>query len=918
MSRPTSPQLVSIATTCETPPEAFYSNEPPSLFKEVLMKATRIEEKNNDPTALKRLVLQHKDDLLTKLSQQGQNFLHFLASKSAFDMSTYEGFAVQKLVARIIYLANGLELLLAVDNNDNTPLHTAVQYGNHNFLSAVSGSPSQPRTLEKISQALERGKGRWALGRTRSTFLHEAIASRSLLRNEKLILALIALVPNAMLRAKELQGQTPLHLAVQYSMCIPERVAVVKALIARKPSVLEIIDNKKRSVYQYHILSKAESQNNVASSMMSEDLDVTEAAKEIRDELILSSMRTMSCQVAQRCLHAAKEKEKELWFDYMPGRSTDTTYEEFKKRWSDYDFEATLKYVSIANIKFKRDEGSSQVKNPSRDDATHIIRWLLTHKRVKRILNVTVDDMGSNYHSNDSIEKALKGAKVEVLEWKRPDLCPATIFKIGSNLRVLHLHWGGNNAILRAWSEAEGLPMLAQYGNLEQIYIIRPKPKGSPDLPSPSSEQEKQFNARLLSNWKLAVSDGPVTPSTLSPDSTLIASTQSEGGKSSQDGLRSLANQSQTTSRAKVTAKPPKITFIDEKASVESAIGGNGHTGERDQHRWIECMEEFTKAFLYIRQPQDSIPVTVALIDDGVDTTNRLLQGKTYYGRSFAFNDSGKRNYPYWQSDSDHGTIMASFIRKLCPTANIYIIKVATRQGRQNSNTLTIDVPSAVEAINHAVDRRVKIISMSWSVKRPTNEGERQKFNNAVQRAVDHNIIMLCASSDQGERGNDETYPHDANRANIIRIGAATATGNNAEYVNKNNIDFLFPGHEIFLKGSKPETELGDVHKGSSVATAIAAGLAALILECIRLSYVWMSKPENCGSMEMITDRDLARTDSKRMIAMFKGIGMSESRYIWVWEMFTASISQKIIDEGSDGKYAIVANLTNLLLKNRL
>jgi hypothetical protein len=138
------------------------------------------------------------------------------------------------------------------------------------------------------------------------------------------------------------------------------------------------------------------------------------------------------------------------------------TYEEFKKRWSDYDFEATLKYVSIANIKFKRDKSVSQVTKQSRDDATHIIRWLLTHKKVKRILNVTVDDMGSNYHSNESIEKALKGAKVEILDWKRPDLCPATIFKIGSNLRELHLHWGGNNAILRAWSEAEGLPMLAQ------------------------------------------------------------------------------------------------------------------------------------------------------------------------------------------------------------------------------------------------------------------------------------------------------------------------------------------------------------------------------------------------------------------------------------------------------------------------
>lgn len=79
----------------------------------------------------------------------------------------------------------------------------------------------------------------------------------------------------------------------------------------------------------------------------------------------------------------------------MPARPTDTAYEEFKQRWSDYEFEATLKYVSITNIKFKRDKGVSQVTKQSRDDSTHIIRWLPTHKNVKRFLNVTVVDMGS-------------------------------------------------------------------------------------------------------------------------------------------------------------------------------------------------------------------------------------------------------------------------------------------------------------------------------------------------------------------------------------------------------------------------------------------------------------------------------------------------------------------------------------------
>lgn len=151
------------------------------------------------------------------------------------------------------------------------------------------------------------------------------------------------------------------------------------------------------------------------------------------------------------------------------------TFAEFKSHWDMLDFEMVLKYVSIANIKFKLDKGFDRVVRQSRDDAKHILLWLLKEKNVDRILHVIVDDISPNYHSNESIEQALEMANVEILDWRRPDLCPSTIFKIGINLRELHLHWGGNNAILRAWSEAEGLPMLAQYGKLKLIVIVWPK-----------------------------------------------------------------------------------------------------------------------------------------------------------------------------------------------------------------------------------------------------------------------------------------------------------------------------------------------------------------------------------------------------------------------------------------------------------
>lgn len=212
---------------------------------------------------------------------------------------------------------------------------------------------------------------------------------------------------------------------------------------------------------------------------------------------------------------------------------------------------------------------------------------------------------------------------------------------------------------------------------------------------------------------------------------------------------------------------------------------------------------------------------------------------------------------------------------------------------------------------------------MSWSVKPPAKGELRKKFDEAVQRAVDDNIIMLCASSDQGKTSNDETYPYDANRANIIRIGAATAMGRNTEGANKHHVDFLFPGHDILLKGSTPDKELGDVHSGSSVATAIAAGLAALVLECIRIGHYWTikwttsksGKDQLWSPSEPITDQDLV-LDSKAMKAVFEGMSRSRSNYIWVWQTFSPSICEKITDGGREGQWEIVTKLAHRFLNH--
>jgi hypothetical protein len=96
--------------------------------------------------------------------------------------------------------------------------------------------------------------------------------------------------------------------------------------------------------------------------------------------------------------------------------------------------------------------------------------WLREVKGVERILKVIVEDHDGQPHTDEAIERSLKSFGVEVLDWSKPDLDPYTISNAaGGHLRELVLHWGGNNAVLRAWGDPE---MRAKMSNLTQINLV--------------------------------------------------------------------------------------------------------------------------------------------------------------------------------------------------------------------------------------------------------------------------------------------------------------------------------------------------------------------------------------------------------------------------------------------------------------
>jgi hypothetical protein len=84
-------------------------------------------------------------------------------------------------------------------------------------------------------------------------------------------------------------------------------------------------------------------------------------------------------------------------------------------------------------------------------------------------------------------------------------------------------------------------------------------------------------------------------------------------------------------------------------------------------------------------------PITIALIDDGVDIYEQYLTGKIVGGKSFCQRDTSKNlNIPWYITSGNHGTIMAILICRIFPQAQIYVLKLDEHDGGDGTRKLSL------------------------------------------------------------------------------------------------------------------------------------------------------------------------------------------------------------------------------------
>ncbi|KAK0618007.1 peptidase S8/S53 domain-containing protein [Bombardia bombarda] len=202
-------------------------------------------------------------------------------------------------------------------------------------------------------------------------------------------------------------------------------------------------------------------------------------------------------------------------------------------------------------------------------------------------------------------------------------------------------------------------------------------------------------------------------------------------------------------------------------------------------------------------------PVKIAIIDDGIDPTADGLEGKIAGGAMFCPNPK-------------YLELVQSYFLYI---ARLEEVPVSTGSGRN------VTARSAAKAVNWAINSGVDIISMSWTIRTTAPETTDMKsLHDAIKSAESADIIMFCSASDQGGHTPEKCYPGEWD--DCLRIGAATFDGDKLIWVG-DKVDFCFPGRDVPFQSNDGHTVTTE--SGSSVATAAASGLAAVLIYADRL-----------------------------------------------------------------------------------
>ncbi|SPO02208.1 uncharacterized protein DNG_04881 [Cephalotrichum gorgonifer] len=450
-------------------------------------------------------------------------------------------------------------------------------------------------------------------------------------------------------------------------------------------------------------------------------------------------------------------------------------------------------------------------------------KWLKQERKVNRVIEVIVEDLeptGRRPHSDKAIKECLSGLKVETWEWRRMDIPADVIFNTcGEHISTLYLYCSGLKAVLQSWADSNGLVRLK---HLKYVHVnVYQGLESAKTIEKYIHEFKEELNAMYERSWQRRLKIDHAT-----------APNRSSHWAGGDPGAPDVKSESEP--------------------------------GYKEQE-WLKCMDDFAE-FMDLLDNERGEPVKVALIDDGVKTSyeglsNNVKSGWSHSVAGLGRTGGGTQRVPlrgYNSSHTGHGTVMAYYIRRVCPKVQLYVAKLQPAENTDSDgNQPTFSVTSATDAINWAVEKGVHVICMSWAIDKASGP-DGDALRNAIHKAASKSIL-ICAHPDKGQGQTNDTFPYSADTRRILCIGAANQDGMRWDKIDANDTscNYFFPGVELGIqvrrKGRKEGKNLGNPgnppqewkkHSGSSLACALATGLAAMILRCALISGMGPADPK--------------------------------------------------------------------------
>ncbi|KAK2611671.1 hypothetical protein N8I77_005001 [Diaporthe amygdali] len=300
---------------------------------------------------------------------------------------------------------------------------------------------------------------------------------------------------------------------------------------------------------------------------------------------------------------------------------------------------------------------------------------------------------------------------------------------------------------------------------------------------------------------------------------------------------------------------------------------GAFHTGRPlVQRKWLPNLNSICEEVeLKRREHEISTPITVAILDTGCDLSlafpeedNPTVQWKDFVEEN---NDNPKDSY-------GHGTLMARLVLECSPCAEIIVARIAKDMKGLEGNQSKI-----AEAIQWAgIDRKANIISMSFGFRK-----ENKAILDAIDKVKQERSVIFLSSAGNIPSEN-ERFP--ARHHSVTSIYATNYKGIFSDSNPKIEI-----GNKVVM-GTFGDDLPGDIctaferrfgrnvcQPGSSIATAVAAGIAATMLAYVtvlpklvsmdidtvrQLRWMW----ETAG-MEAVLKKGMARPQGEQIQRMF-------------------------------------------------